>query len=194
MTDTDQPTRQAIAAKDRSGKLTVSGKLKVALDTMLYQGSCRAVAAKAAGMTDHGLREAFKKPHVKAFYNAGLQILRDSERARNIHRAVEIRDAANNQPAIQAIRLLEDLGDEHGGRFNLNLGITLQAGYVIDIRDDAPQTTRPAPIIDVTPSAPSVTSVFSSGARRPSPRPLAPDPQPDPNPVFKGPIDREPWD
>jgi hypothetical protein len=37
MTETDQPfTRQAIEAKNRSGKLTVSGKLKTAIDLMLY--------------------------------------------------------------------------------------------------------------------------------------------------------------
>src|ERR1043165_1664625 len=55
MTDDIQPTRQAIAAKERSGKLTVTGKLKVALDEMLFKGSRRADAAAAAGMTDHGL-------------------------------------------------------------------------------------------------------------------------------------------
>ena len=60
------PTRQAVAAKERSGKLTVSGKLKTAIDLMLFEGSRRPDAAAAAGMTDHGLREAFKN-HRRAF-------------------------------------------------------------------------------------------------------------------------------
>jgi hypothetical protein len=56
--DNDIPTRQSIAAKDRSGKLKVTGKLKVAIDKMLYEGSRRPDAAKTAGMTDHGLRSS----------------------------------------------------------------------------------------------------------------------------------------
>ena len=108
LTMTDQPTRQAIAAQERSGKLTVSGKLKIAIDLMLYEGSCRADAATAAGMTDHGLREAFKKPHVKAYYNAGLEVLRTSTRARNIRRLDSIADTSGNDlakvAAIKAFR------------------------------------------------------------------------------------------
>jgi hypothetical protein len=36
-------------------------------------------------------------------------VLRSSERARNIHRLVAIRDAANNMPAVQAIKTLEQI-------------------------------------------------------------------------------------
>jgi hypothetical protein len=54
MTDDAKPiTRQAIAAKERSGKLTVSGKLKVAVDEMLYKAASRADAARVAGISDH---------------------------------------------------------------------------------------------------------------------------------------------
>ncbi|WP_128948191.1 MULTISPECIES: hypothetical protein [Bradyrhizobium] len=52
-----EPTRQAAAAQNRSGKLTVLGKLKTAVDLMLYEGSRTADAAMAAGTTDYGLRE-----------------------------------------------------------------------------------------------------------------------------------------
>src|SRR5437763_1591725 len=111
--DTQLPTRQAIAAKERSGKLTVSGKLKVAIDLMLYQGSCRTDSATAAGMTDHGLREAMKKPHVKAYYNAGLEVLRTSERARNISVLASIRDKAdsNQMARVAAVKALEQLSE-----------------------------------------------------------------------------------
>ncbi|WP_128931945.1 hypothetical protein [Bradyrhizobium zhanjiangense] len=109
-----EPTRQAVAAQNRSGKLTVPGKLKTAVDLMLYEGSRRADAAMAAGMTDHGLREAFKKPHVKAYCNAGLQVLRESERARNIRRLAEIRDTGNGTPAVNAVRALEQMVERDG--------------------------------------------------------------------------------
>lgn len=113
MTDDNKPiTRQAIAAKDRSGKMTVSGKLKVALDDMLFIGSCRADAAKAAGMTDHGLREALKRPHVKAYYSQGLEVLRTSERSRNIFALAKVRDSSDNGMAVvSAAKALEQLAD-----------------------------------------------------------------------------------
>lgn len=63
-------------------------------------------------MTDHGLYSAFRKPHIKAAYLAELEVLRTSERARNIQRLHEIRDAADNMPAVQAIKALMQLDDE----------------------------------------------------------------------------------
>jgi hypothetical protein len=145
MTDDTTATRQAIAAKDRSGKLTVSGKLKVAIDLMLYEGSCRSDAAKAAGMTDHGLREAFKKSHVKGYYNAGLVVLRESERAKNIRRLAEIRDKADNMPAVQAIKTLEQLVDaDEGSRGSIGHSVP---GVTIRII----QPEAPRPTIDITP-------------------------------------------
>jgi hypothetical protein len=77
------PTRQAVAAKERSGRLTVSGRLQIALDAML-DGSCRADAAMAVQKTDHSLRESLKKPHVRAYYSNGVHVLRTTEKVRNI--------------------------------------------------------------------------------------------------------------
>jgi hypothetical protein len=149
--DFNAPTRQAIAAKGRSGKLTVSGRLKVAMDAMLFEGSRRADAAKAAGMTDHSLREAFKKPHVKAYYNVGLQVLRDSERAKNIRRLAEIRDAADNMPAVQAVKALEQLADDDAKHPS---GMHSAPGITIRIINPAP-SPQPA-MVDVTPQKPRI--------------------------------------
>jgi len=138
MTDDIAPTRQAIAAKERSGKLTVSGKLKVALDEMLFKGSRRAEAAEAAGMTDHGLREAFKKPHVKRYYNAGLEVLRTSERARNIAALARVRDSSENGVAVvTAAKALEQLAEPNGpGGPGGGRGGGGRAGYMIDLSDE----------------------------------------------------------
>jgi len=135
MTDDDKPiTRQAIAAQNRSGKLTVSGKLKGALDEMLYKGSRRADAAKVSGMTDHGLREALKKPHVKAYYNAGLEVLRTSETARNIFSLAQVRDTSDNGMAVvSAAKTLEQLAEPNRpGGFGGGRGKT---GYYIDLSE-----------------------------------------------------------
>lgn len=148
MIDNDKPiTRQAIAAKERSGKLTVSGKLKVALDEMLFKGSCRADAAKAAGMTDHGLREALKRPHVKSYYSAGLEVLRTSERSRNIFALAKVRDTSDNGMAVvsaaKALEQLVDVAPPTGATERDRPGVIVQiitapqqpvgAGVVIDV-------------------------------------------------------------
>jgi hypothetical protein len=162
MTDEKLVTRQAIAAKERSGKLTVSGKLKIALDEMLFKGSRRADAAVAAGMTDHGLREALKKPHVKAYYNVGLEVLRTSERARNISALAKVRDESENGMAIvSAAKALEQLAEPNGpggaagGRRGTGWCIDLSesAGVVVHIVGPEQQSKLPTgPIIDVTPN------------------------------------------
>ncbi len=153
MTDNTMPTRQAIAAKNRSGKLTVSGKLKIALDEMLFKGSRRADAAKAAGMTDHGLREAMKKAHVKQYYSEGLYLLRESERPRNILALAEVRDTSDNAMArVSAAKALEQLADPvlpggaGGGR--------ARAGWCVDLGEPAGVVIRihhHEPMVDVTP-------------------------------------------
>jgi hypothetical protein len=78
---------------------------------MVWQGVPRDIAAAQCGMKAKSLCDAFRLPSVKAYYMAQLEVLRSSERARNIHRLAEIRDAADNMPAVQAIKTLEQLDD-----------------------------------------------------------------------------------
>jgi hypothetical protein len=148
-TNDDNPTRQAIAAKDRSAPMKVTGKLKHALDLMVWKGARRAAAAKQAGMTDHSLRAALKKPHVKAAYLAELQVLRESERARNIHALVEVRDGkqhSNPMARVQAAKALEGIEDPLGP----GLGNPLQQpGLTINIIHP-PGSQQP--MVDVTPN------------------------------------------
>jgi hypothetical protein len=93
--------------------LRVTGKNKTAIDAMVWQGLNRRDAAQSAGLTDHALYTALTKPHVKAYYMAQLDVLRTSERARNIHTLVEVRDQKTNQMArVQAVARLEQIDDE----------------------------------------------------------------------------------
>lgn len=114
------PTRQAVAIKGRSAPLKVTGKLRKAIEDMVWTGARRPEAAERAGLTDHGLRAALKKPHVKAAYLAELDVLRTSERARNIHTLVDVRDQTGNQMArVNAVKALEQLDEQPGtGRSN----------------------------------------------------------------------------
>ena len=155
MTNDLTPTRQAVAAKERSGKLTVSGKLKIAIDLMLFEGSCRADAATAAGMKDHSLREAMKKPHVKQYYNAGLDVLRTSERARNISALAKVRDTSDNGMAVvSAAKALEQIAEQGEERTRPGLGM-LPGLQIVIVSGTAPPRTigqQPAAAIDVTPN------------------------------------------
>ena len=141
------PTRQAIAAKDRSAPRKVTGRLRAALIEMIWRGSRRADAAQAAGMTDHSLREAMRKPHVKAFYLAELGDLRESERPRTFHRLVELRDQDENRnAAVAAAKTLEAVSDEQQTRPSgaEQPGVTIRIVNVVQ----PPPAGR---VIDVTP-------------------------------------------
>jgi len=125
------PTRQALAIKGRSAVGRVTGKLRVAIEKMVFEGLKRPEAAAAAGLSDHGLRQALRKPHVKAAYMSELQVLRDSERARNVHALVDVRDGDNQMARVQAVKQLENPGGESG----ISVNVHIQAGYVIDLSE-----------------------------------------------------------
>ena len=137
-----EPTRQAIEAKGRTAPGRVTGKLKAAIDRMVWFGDKRADAATAAGLTDHGLRSALRKPHVLAFYRRELGALREGERARNVHRLVELREQDENRnAAVKAIQVLEMTDPEAVRR----VGDGTSPGIVIRIIQPAAQPLPPNP-------------------------------------------------
>jgi hypothetical protein len=106
---------QALAKTSSNPKLErVTGKVRVAIEAMVWDGLPRDKAAEKAGISEHGLYKALRKPPVKAAYLAELDVLRTSERARNIHTLTEVRDQTSNQMArVQAVKALEQIdGDE----------------------------------------------------------------------------------
>jgi hypothetical protein len=76
-------------------------------------------AAAIAGLNVLSIRNALHKPHVLAYYKQQREVLRARESPANIHRLCEIRDAADNMPAVNAIRALEQLGDEQINKPNV---------------------------------------------------------------------------
>jgi hypothetical protein len=113
---TTLPTRQAAAIEGRSRRGAVTGKLKTALDLMVWDNVKRKDAAAKAGLADSSLRFAFRKPHVMAYYHAELKALRDNLRAHNVHRLDKIADDSKNDMArvasIKALELISDQADE----------------------------------------------------------------------------------
>jgi hypothetical protein len=98
-------TRQAAAIPGRSRRGAVTGKLKTALDLMVWDNLKRKDAAAKAGLADSSLRFAFRKSHVMAYYHAELKALRDNLRAHNVHRLDKIADESKNDMArVDAMR------------------------------------------------------------------------------------------
>jgi hypothetical protein len=77
--------------------LRISGRNKLAIDSMVWDGLKRSDAAEKAGLKDHALYVALTKPHVKAYYLRQLEVLRLSERARSVFRMTELRDQDDNK-------------------------------------------------------------------------------------------------
>jgi hypothetical protein len=96
-----------------SKPLLPSPIVRRAIDAMVWEGIPRDAAAKAAGMLPKSLYNAFTKPHVKRYYLDQLEVLRTSERARNIHTLCEVRDQTSNQMArVNAVAALERVEDQ----------------------------------------------------------------------------------
>jgi hypothetical protein len=93
---TDLPQTQKLG---RSARLAVTGKLKVALDAMVWRGLRYAEAGKVAGITARGMRVALEKPLVCAYLAAGKRALRSSEGPRNVLRLTQLRDQDRNMVA-----------------------------------------------------------------------------------------------
>ena len=108
----------------------IQGKLKATLDVMVWDALELVDACRQTGFSPAAMRNALQRPHVLAYLRNERQVLRASLSPRNLHRLAEIRDAADNMPAVQAIRLLEELGDEQLQR---NTGTSHSPGVTIRV-------------------------------------------------------------
>ncbi len=118
MTSTDVATYTRRATPDAQPtkverKLTVTRKVKAAIDAMVWEGLKRADAAKQAGLAEHSLYVALTRPHVKQHYLSQCEVLRLSGRARRIHRLDAISEQDDNkQAAVNAIRALDNMAED----------------------------------------------------------------------------------
>lgn len=97
-------------------KLKITPRVRDAIHNMVWLGLKRDEAATNAGIKDNSLYIALRRPDVKAYYLKELDVLRTSERARNIHTLAEVRDQTSNQMArVQAVKALEQISDEEQG-------------------------------------------------------------------------------
>jgi hypothetical protein len=98
--------------KDQPNKrLKIGAKLRIAIDAIVFEGLDFPAAAARANCSVRSIRKAFERSHVLAYLRRRREVLRASACGSNISRLVQIRDAAENMPAIQAIRTLEQMGE-----------------------------------------------------------------------------------
>jgi hypothetical protein len=148
--DLTKRTRQALAARNRSSPGKVSGKLLIALTSMIWEGLTRKQAAERSGMSEHGLWAALRRPHVRQWYRAEIDVLRTSERARNVHALVDVRDNADNSMArVNAVKTLEALDDTEAARGGSTAGQT--PGLVIQVITTGAEVSKPAKVIEYEP-------------------------------------------
>jgi hypothetical protein len=152
-TDIAQPTRQAIAAKDRSLPGRVTGRLLVAINAMVWQAASRKEAAVIAKMTDHSLRQALKRRHVMDRYLQECEVLRLSGRAKRLHRLEQIAGMDRNLNAsVAAIKVAEQLADDLAdGRAR---GSVTMPGLIIQVINAPAVPCERVTRIDVKPEAP----------------------------------------
>jgi hypothetical protein len=145
------PSRQKLAARDRSLPLKVTGRLKVAIEAMVWQAASRKDAAAIAGMTDHSLRQALRRSHVMHHYLRECEVLRQSGKAKRLHRLEEIAASDKNQnAAVAAIKAAEQLEEQaqihaRGMQAAPGLVIVLERG---DRGTVQPIEKRVAPVIE----------------------------------------------
>lgn len=105
---------QAIAARDRSERRKVTGRLKRALDLMVWEGLTDNQAAVHPTVKMHivSIRNALNKHHVRAYLRAQRDVLLTREGPRNVHAMIEVRDQTSNQMArVAAAKALEQIDD-----------------------------------------------------------------------------------
>jgi hypothetical protein len=124
-------------------------KVRAAIERMLWDGLEMDEAAKVVGITTRRLRTALEKPIVLAHLKAQRKVLCATELPANIRRLKAIRDAAENMPAVHAIRDLEQIAADETIRSDAR--VQERPGMVIVVVP-APQPLKPhQQIIDAQP-------------------------------------------
>ena len=137
-------------ARNRTPKLRITKRVKDAIGIIVETGAAYNEAAAHVGMSTYRLRLALDKPHVVAYMRQQLKVLREARGPRNFHRLCQIADDQNNMPAVQALRTLEQLGDEQTNKPNApSPGVTIR---IVNVAQMPPPSDIKAPrIIDAEP-------------------------------------------
>jgi hypothetical protein len=91
----------------------VTGKLRKALELMVYSGMSFDKAAQAVQLTTRAMRLALERPHVIRYLKEQKQVFRASVSSQNIFKLADIRDNSDNAMAqLGAIKVLEQIDND----------------------------------------------------------------------------------
>jgi hypothetical protein len=100
------PNQQPQRIRDKE----IRGKMRVALNAMVWEGLLINEAAIRAGLTTTAIRYALQRPHVLEYLRRERQVLRASVCSRNELVLAEVRDNSENSMArIAAVKALEQI-------------------------------------------------------------------------------------
>jgi hypothetical protein len=142
--DIDKPsqelTTQQRAAVGKSAKGGITGRLKQALDLMIWQAMPWDQAAREVGMTVRNMRLSMNKPHVLAYLRRERGVRLVSGSAKNLARLEELRDQSDNiTGAVQAAKTLEQMTSEAVGAPGAGPNGQPRAGWLIDLSGGSTQ-------------------------------------------------------
>lgn len=120
----------------------LSSKRVALVEAMVYEGLSRQDAAKKVQMTDRAARYALSNSYCMAAYQRCLQILRESEKPRAIHKLAKLRDQVKSlKVSLEASKFLAV--DDHGGpTIQIGLAVNVAPGYICDISEHAEAARR----------------------------------------------------
>lgn len=131
------PRKTAKQLKNETKVERITPKNRLAVEAMVWMSLNRAEAAKYAGISEHSLYIALRKPVVRQLYLSELEVLRTSGKAHRLRRLEEIGDQNDNlNAAVNAIKLLDYQEESRANA--ADRGAT--AGFVIQVIA-APGTT-----------------------------------------------------
>lgn len=111
----------------------LSSKRILLVEEMIFNGLSRKDAAQKVGMTDRAARYALGDRVVMAAYRNSLQILRESEKPKSIHRLAELRDQNESlKVSLDAAKTLAN-EDRSGPTVQVGVNVNVQPGYIVNL-------------------------------------------------------------
>lgn len=133
--DTAPTTNLKPAQLPRSAPGKVTGRLKQALDLMVWNNLSDNEAAAKSKITVTAIRLALRRPHVRAYFREQSDVLREREGPRGIHTLIAVRDQDSNQAArVAAVREMRQANDEQAANGSRSVAVP---GLVIVINGAA---------------------------------------------------------
>lgn len=132
---TEQPSPRAIAARDRSAPKRITGRLKRAIDLMVWEGLTDSEAAvhDTVKMNVLSIRWALNKRHVRDYLISQRDVLLTREGPRNVHAMIAVRNQTSNQMArVAAVKALEQLEETAGPTGSRGVH-TQQPGFIVQV-------------------------------------------------------------